>query len=75
MNPKAGQPEMPASTPSLLPDMGEYAAYIWASYGLASVIMAVLFLASANALRQAKHKLNRLQSGLQPANEQATKDK
>lgn len=60
---------------SLLPDMGEYAAYIWASYGFAAVVMIGLLLNAASALRQAQHTLNRLQSGLQPANGQDAEDK
>ena len=52
---------------ALLPDMGEYAVYIWGSYGLATIVMGVLLLAAGKELRQAQRTLSRLQSGNQAA--------
>ncbi len=35
--------------------MGGYAAFIWPSYGVAAVLLVVLFLLSARRLRAAEH--------------------
>lgn len=60
---------------TFLPDMGQYAAYIWASYGLAAALIIGLLFSSLQGLRQAQAALNRLQSGTQAANGQGAEDK
>lgn len=53
----------------ILPDMGTYAPYIWASYGVAAVVLLWLWITASNALRHSQARLKQLQSMLAPATE------
>lgn len=49
--------------------MGGYAAYVWPSYGLAAVVMLVLFAAASRRASAAAQRLKQLQSLAAPATE------
>lgn len=49
--------------------MGGYGAYVWPSYGLAAVVMLVLFVASLRRASAATQRLKQLQSLAAPATE------
>ena len=49
--------------------MGGYAAFIWPSYGVAALLLVVLFLLSARRLNNAERALPRNSEGEQEATE------
>lgn len=50
---------------------GEYAFYIWTSYGFAAAVLLWLLLGSLRMARQVEKRLKQLQSGLAPDTEEA----